>query len=109
MPSSSICGSVVRSRSASARSGGPGFRSEDRSGTVGDRAWVARRIHGESAAWAQGPAGGENLLRLLREVRHLPVAQPEPHRRLVALDRGGLAFLGGGSLARDEHEHLTRL
>src|SRR5260221_13574789 len=92
MPRSSISG-----RSSSRRS----LDSEDRSGTVHDRTRVARRVHGQPAAGAEGPAGGDHGLRLLRELRGLAVAQPEADRRGVVLS----ALLGHGGLAGDEHEH----
>src|SRR5260370_22112236 len=79
--------------------------SEDRSGTVFDRAWMAGGVHGEAAAWAKGTARPQHGLGLLREGNDLLVTEPEPDAGRVIAG----AFLAGRALARDHNEHAAGL
>src|SRR5215831_9316031 len=93
MPSSSTSASSARSFSGS----------EDRAGTVVDRAWMAGGIHREPATGAERASSRQHLFGLLGEVRNLAMAEPEAHG-------GGLftgALFAAGGLAGDKHEHLA--
>src|SRR6202011_5456064 len=103
MPARRISGSLAMSRSAA--SGAGSAASEDRPGTVVDRAGVAGWVHGQAAARAQRAARREHRLRLFRERDDLVGAEPEAHARRVV----GRAFLAGRPLARDQDEHAPVL
>jgi hypothetical protein len=62
---------------------------------------MAGRIHGQTAARAQGPARAQHGLRLLGEGDDLLGAQPEADAWGVVAG----ALLAGCALARDEDEH----
>src|SRR2546428_12425535 len=79
--------------------------SEDRSGTVVDRARVAGGVHRQPAARAQRAARGQHALGLLGEFGRLLVAEPEAHARsLVAR-----ALVARRAFAGDEGEHAPLL
>src|SRR5258708_2539031 len=106
MPSSSSSGSSTRRRSIRSASWGRSFerpRSEDRPGTVENRARMAGGIHRQAAAWAQGAPCGQQVFRLFRESDDLLVAEPEANARGVL----GLRLLAGGGLAGYQDEHLA--
>src|ERR1700737_4086543 len=103
MPARAISGSLAMSRSAASGAGSAG--SEDRPGTVVDRAGVAGWVHGPAAARAERAARREHRLRLFRERDDLVGAEPEAHARRVVCR----AFLPGRSLARDQDEHAPIL
>src|SRR5207302_4963692 len=93
-------GSCVSNRSV-----GSAAESEDRAGTVVDRARVAGGVHRQAAARAQRAAGGEHALGLLREVGRLLVAEPEADAgRLLAR-----SLVARRAFARDEDEHAPVL
>src|SRR4029077_12238451 len=91
-----MSGSSARRRSVLA--------SEDRPRAIGDRAGVAGWVHGESAAGAERPSGGQDRLGLLREGDHPVVAEADTTR--WGIPGGGLfALVARRALARNQDEH----
>src|SRR5438105_13445781 len=101
-PKSSISGASSRARSAASKSAAS--CSEDRAGAIGERARMARGIHGETAARARLPALGEDGLGLRREGPQAIGGGPKADR---GLRRVRLALYQ--TRPHDDHVPLGRL